>query len=97
MTDSIEDIISQLENTPPFEGERTIGGRQVIRVKPDDCAVVTITRWILHRDGNCTPNGKDILVKRKTEYGRNVLYVNYRHPDTQVLSNSQVIYKITLS
>ena len=97
MKKPLDKIISYLENNGPFEGSFSYGERTIERIQPDDVRLISITSWLLHRDGNCVPHGMDILVKRKTENGQNILYVNFRHPDTQILSKKQIIYRITLA
>ena len=96
MKKPLDKIISYLENNGPFDGSFSYGERTIERIRSDDVRFISITGWLLHQDGNCVPNGMDILIKRKTEYGQNILYVNFRHPNTQLLSNRQIIYRIQL-
>ena len=96
MEQNIDTVISLLEKEGPFEGSFTLGGRQIERVKSTDPRVVVLTRWLLHRDGLNTPEGIDILTRRVTEYGENILYVNFRKPDTDCLEDDQAFYRIKL-
>lgn len=97
MTTSIDKIIDLLETNGPFEGTFTCEGRNVERIKPGDTRLVGINRWSLLRNGNACKTGTDILAKRKTEYGQNILYVKFSKPNTQWLDENQVIYRITLN
>ena len=97
MKESIDKVIELLESNGPFEGSLGLCDRTVERVQPGDARLVGITRWDLHRDGNSCPQGTDILLRRKTEYGENILYVNFRKPNTHCLDEDQIIYRITLN
>lgn len=93
----IDKVMDLLEANGPFEGTFTCGGRSVERIRPGDARLVGINRWDLHRDGNACEKGTDILAKRKTEYGQNILYVKFSKPNTHWLDENQVIYRITLN
>ena len=95
MKQPINNVISYLEDNGPFEGTISYGERTIERIHPGDARLVVITRWLLHRDGNTCPEGTDILTKRKTEYGQNILYVAFRKPNTTV-EDDWTIYRITL-
>lgn len=92
----INDIISMLETDGPAQGEAVIGNRRVRRMDPTDIAVTSIRHWHLHRDGNACPEGTDILTKRRTENGEDILYVAFRKPDISVLDGGWTVYRLEL-
>ena len=93
----ITEVISHLKEHGPFAGTFSYGGRTIQRIKPSDIPIVSISRWILHTDGRTSPDGMDILTRRITEFGQNILYVNFRKPDTDCNSEDQTVYRIVLS
>lgn len=93
---SVEEVIDALEEKEPSEGSFTLGGRAITRIDPADTRLIPLTHWLLHRDGNTHPSGRDILCHRKTEQGRNILYVKFRRPDTDAFDKNQIIYRIEL-
>lgn len=93
---SVGEVIDALEEKGPSEGSFTLGGRVITRIDPTDARIVSLTHWLLHRDGNTHPSGRDILCHRKTEQGQNILYVKFRRPDTDAFDKNQTIYRIEL-
>ena len=97
MRESIDRLIDLLEAKGPFEGSFELCDRAVERVQPGDARLVGLVRWDLHRNGSTCPQGTDVLLRRKTEYGENILYVNFRKPNTHWLDENQIIYRVTLN
>lgn len=96
MKDSIDTIISRLENEGPFTGAFILGGKLMQRLHPDDAAIVSLTRWELYRDGTGCPQGTDILIKRKTRFGANMLYVIFRKAGADKTDGEQIVYQVEL-